>query len=163
MKTHDTGTIAFPVLRWVGLLWTVVVAAGLIFAFGAGPTCCTCVMSRVDPFAIRARMWWWKLLVDFRVRPVSSLAAGIFWSVDIGWRLVTGRFLVGGTGIHVEHAGTALGEAAFQLSHRSSNLCCCGPCGKSVTTGALWRYRRRIAAGLFVAVAGFFFARPCFQ
>src|SRR6266576_3074700 len=28
---------------------------------------------------------------------VSSLGAGIFWSMDIGWRLVTGRFLVGGT------------------------------------------------------------------
>src|SRR5256885_2045292 len=26
-----------------------------------------------------------------------SLAAGIFWSIDIGWRLVTGQSLVGGT------------------------------------------------------------------
>jgi hypothetical protein len=28
---------------------------------------------------------------------VSSVAAGIFWITDVSWRLVTGRFLVGGT------------------------------------------------------------------
>jgi hypothetical protein len=28
---------------------------------------------------------------------VSSLAAGLFWILDVGWRLVTGRFLIGGT------------------------------------------------------------------
>jgi len=28
---------------------------------------------------------------------VNSLAAGIFWISDVGWRLVTGRFLIGGT------------------------------------------------------------------
>jgi hypothetical protein len=28
---------------------------------------------------------------------VGSLAAGLFWILDAGWRLTTGRFLVGGT------------------------------------------------------------------
>jgi hypothetical protein len=28
---------------------------------------------------------------------VSSLAAGLFWILDVCWRLVTGRFLIGGT------------------------------------------------------------------
>ena len=28
---------------------------------------------------------------------VGSLAAGIFWISDVGWRLATGRFLIGGT------------------------------------------------------------------
>lgn len=28
---------------------------------------------------------------------VSSLAAGIFWISDVGWRLATGRYLIGGT------------------------------------------------------------------
>jgi hypothetical protein len=28
---------------------------------------------------------------------VSSLAAGFFWILDVGWRLTTGRFLLGGT------------------------------------------------------------------
>src|SRR5580704_6319085 len=28
---------------------------------------------------------------------VSSLAAGLFWILDVGWRLTTGRYLIGGT------------------------------------------------------------------
>ena len=28
---------------------------------------------------------------------VGSVAAGFFWILDVGWRLTTGRFLVGGT------------------------------------------------------------------
>jgi hypothetical protein len=28
---------------------------------------------------------------------VSALAAGLFWILDVGWRLTTGRFLIGGT------------------------------------------------------------------
>jgi hypothetical protein len=36
------------------------------------------------------------LLISSQV--VSSFAPGIFWALDVGWRLTTGRFLVGGTG-----------------------------------------------------------------
>src|SRR5216683_905152 len=43
-----------------------------------------------------AGLWWGSsLLVSSQA--VSSLAAGILWAIDVGWRLVTGRFLVGGT------------------------------------------------------------------
>jgi hypothetical protein len=40
---------------------------------------------------------WWGSSSLISSQAVSSLAAGIFWSVDIAWRLTTGRFLVGGT------------------------------------------------------------------
>jgi len=66
-----------------------------------------------------AGLWWGSSLL-ISSQAVSSLAAGLFWSIDIAWRLVMGRFLVGGTstcGIHVYR----LGAAPFELSHRSSH------------------------------------------
>ena len=40
---------------------------------------------------------WWANPLLLSSQAVSSLAAGFFWILDIGWRLTTGRFLVGGT------------------------------------------------------------------
>jgi hypothetical protein len=40
---------------------------------------------------------WWANPLLLSSQAVSSVAAGFFWILDVGWRLTTGRFLVGGT------------------------------------------------------------------
>jgi len=40
---------------------------------------------------------WWANPLLISSQTVSSLAAGVFWCLDVGWRLATGRYLVGGT------------------------------------------------------------------
>jgi hypothetical protein len=40
---------------------------------------------------------WWANPLLVSSQAVSSAAAGFFWILDVGWRLTTGRFLVGGT------------------------------------------------------------------
>src|SRR5260370_40181769 len=92
-RRMTTGTNAFPVLRWVGLLWTVGWLPAYIRFWGWANLLHLC-----DVAVILACAGLWggsSLLISSHA--VSSLAPGIFWSIDIGWRLVTGRFLVGGT------------------------------------------------------------------
>ena len=87
------GTNALPVLRWVGLLWMAVWLPAYIRIWGW-----TNLLHLCDIAVILgcAGLWWGSsLLVSSQA--VSSLAAGILWAIDVGWRLVTGRFLVGGT------------------------------------------------------------------
>jgi hypothetical protein len=43
-----------------------------------------------------AGLWWGSSLL-ISSQAVSSLVAGILWALDVGWRLTTGKFLVGGT------------------------------------------------------------------
>jgi hypothetical protein len=40
---------------------------------------------------------WWANPLLLSSQAVGSVAAGFFWILDVGWRLTTGRFLVGGT------------------------------------------------------------------
>ena len=88
-----TGVTAFPILRWVGLVWTVVWLPAYIRYWGWGNLVHLCDVAVILGCA---GLWWGSsLLVSSQA--VASLAAGIFWSIDVGWRLVTGRFLIGGT------------------------------------------------------------------
>ena len=88
-----TGTNAFPVLRWVGLLWTVVWLPTYIRVWGWANLLHLCDIAVILGCA---GLWWGSSLL-ISSQALSSLAAGIFWSMDVGWRLVSGRFLVGGT------------------------------------------------------------------
>lgn len=88
-----TGTNAFPVLRWVGLLWTIVWLPTYIRMWGWANLLHLCDVAVILGCA---GLWWGSSLL-ISSQAVSSLAAGIFWFTDIAWRLVTGRFLVGGT------------------------------------------------------------------
>ncbi len=88
-----TVTNAFPVLRWVGLLWTLVWLPAYIRFWGWANLLHLCDVAVI---LACAGLWWGSSLL-ISSQAVSSLAAGIFWATDIGWRLVTGRFLVGGT------------------------------------------------------------------
>src|SRR6267378_755606 len=86
-----TVTNAFPVLRWIGLLWTLVWLPAYIRFWGWANLLHLC---DVAVLLACAGLWWGSSLL-ISSQAVSSLAAGIFWATDIGWRLVTGRFLVG--------------------------------------------------------------------
>ena len=88
-----TSTSAFPVLRWVGLVWTVVWLPSYIRYWGWGNLVHLCDVAVI----LGCSGLWWGSSLLVSSQAVASLAAGIFWSIDIGWRLVTGRFLIGGT------------------------------------------------------------------
>jgi hypothetical protein len=88
-----TSTNPFPVLRWVGLLWTVVWLPTYIQVWGWANLLHLCDIAVILGCA---GLWWGSSLL-ISSQAVGSLAAGILWSTDVAWRLVTGRFLVGGT------------------------------------------------------------------
>jgi hypothetical protein len=88
------GPPTFPVLRWFSLLWMVVWFPAYFRVWGWANLLHLC-----DVAVILAFLGIWlanPLLLSSQA--VSSLAAGLFWILDVGWRLVTGRFLIGGTG-----------------------------------------------------------------
>jgi len=87
------GTNAFPVLRWVGLLWTVVWLPTYIRVWGVANLLHLCDIAVI----LGCVGLWWGSSLLISSQAVSSLAAGLFWFIDIAWRLLTGRFLVGGT------------------------------------------------------------------
>ena len=88
-----TGTTAFPVLRWVGLVWMVVWLPAYMRGWGWANLLHLCDVAVILGCA---GLWWGSsLLVSSQA--VSSLAAGTLWGLDVGSRLLTGRFLVGGT------------------------------------------------------------------
>ena len=88
-----SGTNAFPVLRWVALLWTIVWLPTYIRVWGWANLLHLCDIAVL----LGCAGLWWGSAALISSQAVSSLVAGIFWSVDIAWRLTTGRFLVGGT------------------------------------------------------------------
>lgn len=87
------GPPTFPVLRWFSLLWMVVWFPAYFRVWGWANLLHLC-----DVAVILAFLGIWlanPLLLSSQA--VSSLAAGLFWILDVCWRLVTGRFLIGGT------------------------------------------------------------------
>src|SRR2546421_10507232 len=92
-RCMTTGTAAFPVLRWVGLVWMLVWLPAYMRVWGWANLLHLCDVTVILGCA---GLWWGSsLLVSSQA--VSSLAAGILWGLDVGARLLTGRFLVGGT------------------------------------------------------------------
>jgi hypothetical protein len=89
----SAGPNAFPVLRWVSLLWMVVWLPAYVRVWGWANLLHFCDVAVILGCA---GLWWGSSLL-ISSQAVSSLTAGILWSIDVGWRLVTGRFLVGGT------------------------------------------------------------------
>ncbi|HET8921667.1 MAG TPA: hypothetical protein VFN26_01580 [Candidatus Acidoferrum sp.] len=87
------GTNAFPVMRWVSLLWMVVWLPAYMRAWGWANLLHLCDVAVI----LGCAGLWWGSSVLVSSQAVSSLAAGIFWFLDVSWRLITGRFLVGGT------------------------------------------------------------------
>lgn len=83
----------FPVLRWFSLLWMAVWLPAYFRVWGWANLLHLCDVAVILTFA---GIWLASPLL-LSSQAVGSIAAGIFWITDVGWRLVTGRFLVGGT------------------------------------------------------------------
>jgi hypothetical protein len=87
------GPHTFPVLRWFSFVWMIVWLPAYFRVWGW-----TNLLHLCDVAVILTFLGIWlanPLLLSSQA--VSSLAAGFFWILDVGWRLTTGRFLVGGT------------------------------------------------------------------
>jgi hypothetical protein len=89
----SAGANAFPILRWVALSWMVVWLPSYMRVWGWANLLHLCDVAVILGCA---GIWWGSSLL-ISSQAVASLAAGIFWALDVGWRLTTGRFLVGGT------------------------------------------------------------------
>jgi hypothetical protein len=87
------GPHAFPVLRWFSLLWMVVWLPAYFRVWGWVNLLHLCDVAVILTFV---GIWWANPLL-LSSQAVNSAAAGFFWILDVGWRLTTGRFLVGGT------------------------------------------------------------------
>jgi len=83
----------FPVLRWFSLLWMVVWLPAYFRVWGWSNLLHLCDVAVILSFF---GIWLANPLL-LSSQAVSLLAAGLFWILDVGWRLTTGRFLVGGT------------------------------------------------------------------
>ncbi len=83
----------FPVLRWFSLLWMIVWLPAYFRVWGLANLLHLCDVAVILTFV---GIWFANPLL-LSSQAVSSLAAGFFWILDVGWRLTTGRFLVGGT------------------------------------------------------------------
>lgn len=94
MKTRmSVGPPIFPVLRWFGLLWMVVWLPAYFRVWGWANLLHLCDVAVILTFL---GIWFANPLL-LSSQAISSLAAGIFWISDVGARLITGRFLIGGT------------------------------------------------------------------
>jgi hypothetical protein len=89
----SAGANAFPVLRWIALSWLVVWLPSYVWAWGWANLLHLCDMAVI----LGCVGIWWGSSLLISSQAVGSLAAGILWVLDVGWRLTTGRFLVGGT------------------------------------------------------------------
>src|SRR2546427_9014299 len=89
----SASTVAFPVLRWVSLLWVAVWLPAYVRVWGWPNLLHLC---DVAVLLGCAGLWWGSSLL-ISSQAVASLAAGVFWSLAVGSPLLTGRFLICGT------------------------------------------------------------------
>jgi hypothetical protein len=87
------GAVPFPVLRWAALAWMVVWLPTYFRVWGWANLLHLCDVAMILAFV----GLWFGNPVLLSSQAVSSLAAGVFWISDVGWKLATGRYLVGGT------------------------------------------------------------------
>src|SRR5690348_4745527 len=83
----------FPILRWFSLAWMLVWFPAYFRVWGWANLLHLCDVAVILTFV---GIWFANPLL-LSSQAVGSLAAGIFWITDVGWRLATGRFLIGGT------------------------------------------------------------------
>lgn len=83
----------FPVLRWFSLLWMAVWLPAYFRFWGWANLLHLCDVAMILAFV---GIWRANPLL-LSSQGVSSLAPGLFWILDVGWRISTGRSLIGGT------------------------------------------------------------------
>ena len=87
------GSHTFPVLRWFSLAWMVVWLPAYFRVWGWANLLHLCDVCVILSFI---GIWWANSLL-LSSQAVAALAAGVLWGFDVGWRLTTGRILLGGT------------------------------------------------------------------
>ena len=87
------GTHPFPVLRWVALAWMIVWLPAYVRVWGWANLLHLCDIAVI---LACAGLWWANSLL-ISSQAVSLLIAGVLWCLDVGWRMATGHYLVGGT------------------------------------------------------------------
>lgn len=87
------GAHPFPILRWAALAWMIVWLPAYILVWGWPNLLHLCDIAVI--FACTGLWFGNSLLLSSQA--VSLLTAGVLWCADAGWRLFTGRYLVGGT------------------------------------------------------------------
>jgi len=85
--------VTFPVLRWFSLLWMVVWLPAYFRVWGWANLLHLCDVAVILSFV---GIWLANPLL-LSSQAVNSLAAGFLWALDVGSRLTSGRFLIGGT------------------------------------------------------------------
>jgi hypothetical protein len=97
LRFSQTQTMApaantFPILRWFALLWMIVWLPAYFRVWGWANLVHLCDVGVILSFL---GIWLANSLL-LSSQAVGALAAGVLWMLDVGWRLATGRFLVGG-------------------------------------------------------------------
>jgi hypothetical protein len=92
-KRMSLGSPIFPVLRWFSLLWMAVWLPAYFRVWGWANLLHLCDVAVILTFV---GIWFANPLL-LSSQAISSLVPGVFWISDVAWRLLTGRFLVGGT------------------------------------------------------------------
>lgn len=134
--------VTFPVLRWFSLLWMVVWLPAYFRVWGWANLLHLCDVAVILSFV---GIWLANPLL-LSSQAVNSLAAGFLWVLDVGSRLTTGRFLIGGT--------EYMWDARYPLSVRLLSTFHIG-----LPLVLLWTLRRvgydQRALGLQAAIAAF--------
>jgi hypothetical protein len=105
-------TTPFPVLRCVALAWIIVWLPAYVRVWGWANLLHLCDMAVI----LACAGFWWGSPLLISSQAVSSLLAGILWCLDVGWKLATGRYLVGGTE-YMWDAHYPLGVRLLSLFH----------------------------------------------
>jgi hypothetical protein len=105
-------THPFPLLRWVALAWMSVWLPAYICVWGWANLLHLCDMAVI----LACAGFWWGNPLLISSQAVSSLVAGVLWCLDVGWKLTTGRYLVGGTE-YMWDAHYPLGVRLLSLFH----------------------------------------------
>lgn len=83
----------FPILRWFSLLWMVVWLPSNLHYWGFANLLHLCDVGIVLAFL---GIWFASPLL-LSSQAIAAASAGFLWALDVGFRLVTGHHLVGGT------------------------------------------------------------------
>ena len=122
----------FPWARWAALVWLAVWAPTYAAVYGFGNFVHIC-----DVAVILTGVGLWRASPLLLSMQALNILIDLAWDLDLGWRLATGRHLLGGTEYMWERS-TRSGCACSPSSTWPCPWCCSGPCGGWATTGARW-------------------------
>lgn len=88
-----SGSVAFPVLRWVGLAWLAVYLPAYATVYGFANFLFLCNLAVL---LVVAGLWRGSALL-LSSQAIGILLVGTAWTLDLVLRLATGRHWIGGT------------------------------------------------------------------